>query len=142
LTSDNNNIDVKIRLRNIGYGVATNIRFYDLDTGKKIYGSQEVNDDIDQKLFTTFDIASNETKSVQTSLVIKENDGKIIEDSISIMCIYQDLNNNIYNFVFVINIKSGGGYNYFAYQPSSHSYKKLLKKYKVQKRKIINHYKR
>lgn len=140
LADAGNSIDVKIRLRNIGYGVATNIRFYDLNTGKKIYGSQEVNDDIDQRLFTTFDIASTEAKSVQTSLVIRERDGKTLEDTISIMCVYQDLNGNIYDFVFVINIKVGGGYNYYAYQPSSNSYKKLLKKYKGQRNKILRDY--
>lgn len=141
LTHSDKNIDVKIRLKNIGYGVATNIRFYDLNTGKKIYGNQEVTENLDQKLFTTFDIASNESKSVQTSLVIKESDGKLVEDTISIMCVYQDLNNNIYDFLYVIHIKSGGGYNYYAYQPSSNSYKRLLKKYKGQKRKIIKDYK-
>lgn len=141
LKNSDDNIDVKIRLRNIGYGVATNIRFYDLNTGLKISGSQELSEDMDQKLFTTFDIASTESKNVQTSLITKEKDGKIIEDTISIMCIYQDLNNNIYNFVFVINIKAGGGYNYYAFQPSSKSYKRLLKRFKKQKRKILRNYK-
>ena len=134
------NINVKITLRNIGYGVATNISFYNLETGTKIYGNQIVNDNLDQRLFTTFDIASNESKSVQTALVIKENEDKIMEDTINTLCIYQDLNGNVYNFVFTINIKSGGGYNYYAYQPSSHSYTKIMKKYKKQKRIIIQDY--
>jgi len=141
LKNSNDNIDVKIRLRNIGYGVATNVRFYDLNTGLKISGSQELSDDIDQKLFTTFDIASSETKSVQTSLITKVKEGKVLEDTISIMCVYQDLNNNVYNFVFVINLKQGGGYNYYAFQPSSKSYQNLIKKYKKQKRKILYNYK-
>lgn len=141
LKNSDDNIDVKIRLRNIGYGVATNIRFYDLNTGLKISGNQELSEDMDQKLFTTFDIASTESKNVQTSLITKEKDGKIIEDTITIMCIYQDLNSNIYNFVFVINIKAGGGYNYYAFQPSSKSYKRLLKRFKKQKRKILRNYK-
>lgn len=140
LANADNNIDVKIRLKNIGYGVATNVRFYDLNTGKKIYGTQEVSDDIDQRLFTTFDIASNEIKSVQTSLITRESDGKVLEDTITILCVYQDLNNNIYDFIFVIHIKAKGGYNYYAYQPSSKSYKKLLKKYKWKRRKILRDY--
>ncbi len=133
-------IDVKIRLRNIGYGVATNIRFYDLNTGNKIYGTQEVDDKINQRLFTTFDIASGDHKSVQTSLVIKKVDNKVLEDSVHILCIYQDLNNNVYNFLFVINIKSGGGYDYYAYQPSSHSYQQLVKQYRHQTKKITKDY--
>lgn len=138
----NQDINVKIRLKNIGYGVATNIRFYDLNTGKKISGNQEVTSDSEQQLFTTFDIAIQEVKSVQTSLLIGKVNDKIIEDTINTLCIYQDLNGNIYNFVFVINIKSGGGYSYYAYQPSSHSYKDLILKYKKQQKKIFLDYKK
>ncbi len=138
----NQDINVKVRLKNIGYGVATNIRFYDLNTGKKIYGNQHVTSDVDQQLFTTFDIAIEEVKSVQTSLVIGKNNGQIIEDTINTLCMYQDLNGNIYNFVFVINIKSGGGYSYYAYQPSSHSYNELIGKYKKQQKQIFADYKK
>lgn len=140
LVNQNNNIYVKIALKNIGYGVATNIRFYNLDTAEKINGNQEVNESIGQKLFTTFDIGSNEEKGVQTFLVTMSDNGKILEDSMNILCIYQDLNGNVYNFVFTINIKSGGGYSYYAYQRSSHSYKKLLKKYRMNKMKILLDY--
>ena len=66
------NLNVKIQLRNIGYGVATNIRFYNLDTGEKIAGNQEESSTLIQKLFTTFDIAANEEKSVQASLERKQ----------------------------------------------------------------------
>ena len=142
IVDSNSGINVKIKLRNIGYGVATNIRFYDLNTGRKIYGNQEVSSDMIQQLFTTFDIAVHESKSVQTSLLTKEINGKVIEDTINTLCIYQDLNGNVYNFVFGINIKSGGGYNYYAYQPSSHSYKKLMKKYRLEKMKIFIDYKK
>jgi len=140
LVNQDNNINVKIALKNIGYGVATNIRFYNLETAEKINGNQEVNDSIGQKLFTTFDIGSNEEKGVQTFLLTMLENGKIIEDSMNILCIYQDLNGNVYNFVFTINIKSGGGYSYYAYQRSSHSYKKLLKRYKMNKMKILLDY--
>lgn len=140
LVNQNNNIYVKIALKNIGYGVATNIRFYNLDTAEKINGNQEVNESIGQKLFTTFDIGSNEEKGVQTFLVTMSDNGKILEDSMNILCIYQDLNGNVYNFVFTINIKTGGGYSYYAYQRSSHSYKKLLKKYRMNKMKILLDY--
>ena len=140
LVNQDNNINVKIALKNIGYGVATNIRFYNLETAEKIYGNQEVNDSMGQKLFTTFDIGSNEEKGVQTFLVTMLENGKVIEDSMNILCIYQDLNGNVYNFVFTINIKSGGGYSYYAYQRSSHSYKRLIRKYRMNKMKILFDY--
>lgn len=135
-----NNISVKIKIKNIGYGVATNVSFYNLDTGKKIQGNQVINNNIDQQLFTTFDIAATEERSVQTSLAVTKEDGKVIEDSINILCMYQDLNGNVYNFVFSIDIKSGGGYSYYAYQPSSHSYQKFMKQYSKEKNKIFSDY--
>ena len=139
-SSLDDNINVKIKIKNIGYGVATNIRFYNLDNGKKINGLQEVNDKIDQQLFTTFDLAANEEKGVQSSLSTKKIDDSFIEDDIDTLCIYQDLNGNVYDFVFSINIKRGGGYSYYAYQPSSHSYKELMDKYQKQKKKIMLDY--
>ena len=134
------NLNVKIQLRNIGYGVATNIRFYDLDTGEKIMGNQEESSALIQKLFTTFDIAANEEKNVQASLERKQSENSYTEDVINTLCIYQDLNGNIYDFVFSIKIKSKGGYSYFAYQPSSHSYNRLIQEYRQEKKKILKDY--
>ena len=134
------NINVKIRIRNIGYGVATNARFYNLETGLKINGLQEVDSKIDQQLFTTFDLAADSERSVQATIPTKKKELGYVEDSIDTLCIYQDLNGNIYNFVFSINIKNGGGYSYYAYQPSSHSYKQLMKNYQKQTKKIFQDY--
>lgn len=134
------NINVKIKIKNIGYGVATNVRFYNLDTGEKIHGLQDVSETIDQQLFTTFDLAANEERSVQASLSTKKDGDSFLEDVIDTLCIYQDLNGNVYDFVFSINIKRGGGYNYFAYQPSSHSYKRLMNDFSKEKNKILKDY--
>ena len=134
------NINVKIRIRNIGYGVATNARFYNLENGEKINGLQEEDSDIDQQLFTTFDLGENTERSVQASIPTKKENNKLREDTINTLCIYQDLNGNVYNFVFAINIKSGGGYSYYAYQPSSHSYKQMMNNYQKQAKKIFLDY--
>ena len=134
------NLNVKIQLRNIGYGVATNIRFYNLEDGTKITGNQEESSDLIQQLFTTFDIAANEEKNVQSSIERKKINDEFKEDVINTLCIYQDLNGNIYDFVFSIKIKSKGGYSYFAYQPSSHSYNRLIQEYRKEKKKILNDY--
>lgn len=133
-------INVKIKIKNIGYGVATNVRFYNLETGEKIQGLQDVEENIDQRLFTTFDLAANEERSVQASLSTRKDGDTFLEDVIDTLCIYQDLNGNVYDFVFSINIKSGGGYSYFAYQPSSHSYKQLMSDFRKEKKKILNDY--
>ena len=69
INKDSGTIDVCIKLKNIGYGVAANIRFYDLVTAEKIYGNQELVENLNQRLFTTFDIGSEEEKVVQTSFI-------------------------------------------------------------------------
>jgi len=143
LKENEKDIAVNLLIENIGYGVATNIRFYNLLTGMPIDGTQENNENRNQKLFTTFDIAANFEKQVQARIISSIiNDNNIfIEDHNRILCIYKDLNNNIYNFIISINIKSTGHYDFFSYQPSSKSYKKWLLENKKQYKKIIKNYK-
>ena len=77
-----------IFLKNIGYGVATNVKFYNLDNAEQINGCQKLEENINQKLFTTFDIASTEDKKVQ--FVIRYNN--LVANNYRILCVYQDLN--------------------------------------------------
>lgn len=139
---NNNDLSVALKLENIGYGVATNIKFYNLLTGNKIIGTQATNKAKDQKLFTTFDIASNEEKTVQTRIIsmIKEAEGINKDDHNRILCIYKDLNNNYYNLIISINIKANGHYDFFAYQPSSKSYRRWIRENKKEYKNIINEY--
>lgn len=62
-----NTLDLNLIIHNIGYGVATNIKFYNLLVGNQIHGSQQSNKERNQKLFTTFDIASGEEKRCKRS---------------------------------------------------------------------------
>lgn len=138
----NNDITVKLRIRNIGYGVATNIKFYNLLTAKQVHGTQENSKEQNQQLFTTFDIAANEEKSVQAIIVnyLKDEDGIIVEDHIRMLCVYQDLNNNVSNFIISINTKENNHYDFFTYQPSSMSYKKWIKENKKEFTTIMKKY--
>lgn len=137
-----NDISVRLRIRNIGYGVATNIKFYNLLNGEQVYGTQEPTIDQNQKLFTTFDIAANEEKGVQARIInlVKEADGNILGDHIRILCVYQDLNRNISNFIISINAKGNNHYDFFTYQPSSMSYRKWIKENKKQFNTIMKKY--
>lgn len=139
----NNDITIMLKVKNIGYGVASNIKFYDLLTANQIHGTQESSKEHNQQLFTTFDVAANETKSVQTILVneLKEDDGMITEDHFRILCVYQDLNHNVSNFIISINTKENKHYDFFIYQPSSKSYKKWIKENKQQFNTIMKQYK-
>ena len=119
-----NELKLEIFLKNIGYGVATNVKFYNIATSTAISGCQKLNENINQKLFTTFDIASSEDRKVQ--FVIRYN---------------QDLNHNAYNFVLAINIKKRNKFDYYSYQPSSLSYQRYTKANKGKIEKIIKEYK-
>ena len=138
-----NDINVKLVLKNIGYGVATNIKFYNLLTGNQVHGTQSSNLEQNQKLFTTFDMQAGEEKGIQArviNLVCEDEDGILIEDHIRMLVVYHDLNGNIYNFILSINAKAEGHYDFFAYQPSSKSYKNWKKENYNNYKKIIREY--
>jgi len=136
------NLFVNLGIKNIGYGVATNIKFYNLLTGEKIYGTQAIAKEKNQKLFTTFDIAKERAKSVQAIIINKEKkeNGIYHDDHFRILCVYQDLNQNIYSFIIALNVKDEHYYDFFAYQPSSKSYYKWIMENKKEYKKIIKDY--
>lgn len=140
LSRKEGNINVALALKNIGYGVASNIKFYDLNTAKEVIGLQETSKTINQKKFTTFDIPRDSEKKVQTCLITEKEKDIILEENISILCIYQDLNSNVYDFIIGINIKKGGAYDFFAFQRSSRSYKHLIEERSKQYKAILRDY--
>lgn len=135
-------LNIEIALKNIGYGVATNIKFYDLSKGEQVYGSQETSSNQNQRLFTTFDIGVEEVKKVSAQVVstVIDEDGEIKEDNNCLLCVYKDLNDFVDSFIIMINVKNNKHYDYFAYQPSSSSYKKQIKQNKRQFKKIMERY--
>lgn len=139
-----NDIAVRLHLHNIGYGVATNIKFYNLLTGEQVHGTQANNDEKNQKLFTTFDMEASEEKNVQARIInlVGMKDEKEVEDHIRMLCVYRDLNENIYDLIISINAKRNYHYDFFAYQPSSRSYAKWKKENNKQYKKIIKAYKK
>ena len=142
LKSDND-ITVNLNIKNIGYGVATNIKFYNLLTGDQVHGEQESNGEHDQKLFTTLDVESSDSTHVQARIVnlVGEKNGIEIEDHIRILCVYRDLNGNVYDFIISINAKKNNHYDFFAYQPSSKSYAKWKKENNKEYKEIMRKYK-
>lgn len=135
-------MSVTLSLNNIGYGVASNIKFYNLSTGDLIKGDQSYTKSKNQKLYTTFDIAMNTEKQVQAKIFdISENEDNE-NDNFKILCIYQDLNGNIYDFIIKLNIKSNKTYDFSIYQRTSHSYARCVKENKQEYKKIVNNYKK
>ena len=140
-TEEKDYIMVRFLLDNIGYGVASNIKFYDLLTGEQIKGTQTPSKDKIQKLVTTFDIASNKQKQVQAKILNKIGKEEP-QDHCKILCIYQDLNGNTYDFILRLNIKSNDSYDFSTYQRTSHSYAKCISQYKKNYERIIKEYKK
>ena len=138
LSKKESNVNISLTLKNIGYGVASNIKFYDLESASQIIGLQDSSRTMNQKKFTTFDIPKDREKKVQTCLIGDEDD----EESYCILCIYQDLNQNIYDFIIGIDVKEGGAYDFYAFQRSSHSYNRFIKKYCKNYKRILNEYKK
>lgn len=136
---EDEDLSVKLELHNIGYGVATNIRFYNLLTGNQIHGAQKSAEDANQQLFTTMDMQATEERCVQARILNLVTDTE--DDHIRILCIYKDLFDNIYDFIISINAKGNGHYDFFAYQPSSRSYKKWKKECIDEYNKIVKSYK-
>jgi hypothetical protein len=131
-----NNIYADLELKNIGYGVATNIKFYDLFSSKQLDGMQEMDDKVIQKLFTTLDLGEKEMKNIEAIIMpyLKK------EDMCKLICIYQDLNGNIYDLLINIDIQTNGFYDFSSYQRSSHSYKRTVSCYKKNYKKILKDY--
>lgn len=135
-------INVVLNLKNIGYGVATNIKFYDLLTGHALIGTQASSKNRNQQLFTTFDIGASEEKKMQAHIIhmAMDEEGIMKEDHNRILCVYQDLNDNVYDFIVCINVKDQEHYDFFAYQRSSHSYKRWIMENKKEYKHIIREY--
>lgn len=135
-------LPIELLIKNIGYGVATNIKFYNLLTGNQIEGTQESHKEENQRLFTTLDAGVNEQKKIQAKLIgtILTKRKTTIEEHNRILCVYKDLNEHIYTSIFCINMKDEDNYDFFAYQPSSKSYKRWIKENKKQYKEILKKY--
>lgn len=131
---------VKLALHNIGYGVATNIKFYNLLNGEQVHGDQKSDPSKDQKLFTTLDMEATEIKHIQTRLIKSVSERKHTEDQIRLLCVYTDLNDNVYDLIISINAKNNKHYDFYAYEPSSKSYKSYKKIYLTNYKKIVKDY--
>lgn len=141
---DENNLAISLIISNIGYGVASNIKFYDLLRGTQLQGNQKETKNQNQKLFTTLDIANNNEKQIQAqviSKIVKEENIEEIDHS-RILCVYQDLNGNVYDFIISINVKTNNTYDFFAYQRTSHSYEKWINQNRKEYKIIMKQYKK
>ena len=140
---ESSNLYLRWTIGNIGYGVASNIKFFDLSTTQPFEKVQIRNIEKDQKLYTTFDIADNRDKHIDMICTYSKGKKNDLEtDKTYILCVYQDLNQNYYDFIICITYKGDSHYDYSIFQRTSRSYKNICSEYKSNFKTIINNYKK
>ncbi len=130
-----------IYLKNIGYGLANDIKLYSLIDGHQVYGAQSIMNDLDQEMKSTEEIEINEESKFKISMLISKEliTGDNDDDFILYLCNYKDLNNNNYQVLIGIiikkitidddlNIKINTSHYY--YQEGTKEYNGMIEKYK------------
>ena len=130
-----------ITLKNIGYGLANDIKLYSLIDGHQVYGAQSIIETLDQKMKSTEEIEQNTDSKFKISMLISKEliTGDNDNDFILYLCNYKDLNNNNYQVLIGIiikkitinddlNIKINTSHYY--YQEGTKEYNGMIEKYK------------
>ena len=142
LSTTYHNCLLRIRLQNIGIGLAQDISFYSLNTGEPCIRSLMSNPNEGQIMFSTEEIPKEESLDFYFDLCYKLNtNGKTIierEDYSVIICKYKDINGNEYELIFGIIVKNEVGIptdphviiDYYYYQPSTANYNNMVRKYR------------
>lgn len=153
----------EITLENIGYGLANDISFYMLNSGKKCYGYQYGDFNKNQVLDSTIELPANESKKILFSMnfnkdfINPENEPPNHEDFVLLICNYKDLNNNNYQILIGIILKKytlndnysemyddSSKYNiifdYYYYQENTNKFNGMIKKntYNSNYKKILS----
>ena len=152
---ENNSITlyVNIELENIGNGIANDISFYMLHSGKKCLEIQNESKEINQFLNSTLEIPKDKTENIKflfsfnKDSINEELEFLNSEDFIILICNYKDLNNNNYKILigFILKkynpfkieytdeleidkIYNDGKYSAYYYQEETNSYKGMVEK--------------
>ena len=149
-------------LENIGNGLANDISFYMLNSGKKCLGMQVENQDTNQSVGSTLEMPKDKK---ETFKFLFKFDRKSFEkepsdldrgDFLLLICNYKDLNNNNYKILigydmkkyepykFELNDKgdigkffTDGKFNMYYYQQETRQYKGMIEKNVDNYKKII-----
>lgn len=148
--SDNYKIArLNIRLKNIGVGLAQDIKFYSLNNGNECVRTLYINKEKSQKTFSTEEIPINESLSFDFDFkyYINKTEEEFKEDFSLILCHYKDINGNEYKVLIGVNVKNEIEYengfvkiiidSYYC-QENTEKYSKIVGKYKKNYTKIMS----
>jgi hypothetical protein len=128
-------------LKNIGNGLAQDINFYALHDNGMCFRSLINETNINQKHFSTEEIAKNETQEFYFNISYRLKEGKSLydrQDFSLVLCCYKDLNGNEYKLLIgyiVKNISENEDGNIevkadsYYLQENTDSYNKMIKKF-------------
>lgn len=152
---------VNIILENIGNGIANDISFYMLNTGKECLEIQVDDREINQKINSTLEIPKDKSYPIRflfnfNGKQMENEDDIVAGGTILLICNYKDLNNN--NFKILIgcilkkyepfktededygfSVYNRGNFSFFYYQEGTIAYRKIINKYKTNYGKILKY---
>lgn len=127
----------KIEIKNVGYGIATNIHL--LGFANTVISKAGIEEKRETgKLFSVLDIGSSEESIIKITLASNENSTNTTYD---LMLFYTDLNKNIYSTMLLIEVNKNELWNLYYYPNGTLNFDDIIKKrsvkYKALKRKYI-----
>lgn len=135
----------KITLKNIGYGIANDIKFFNLHNGCICPQKLFMNFHENQTMFQTEEIANGDKCSFDFRIIFNQQEKNVVgieDDNVLLLCNYKDLYNTNYNLIIGIRYK-GKNYkdidvvDYFYYQEGTYYYDEIIKKYKKNYENIL-----
>lgn len=158
LNKDSKSFYTDMILKNIGYGLANDITFYNLCTSEEITMGLTGEKEINQKMFSTEEIEKSGKQKFSFCISVDSKSvlSREIEDQdyILIICNYKDLNNNNYKILigylikqFDINmeeadegkncVRNNPTFDCYYYQENTNKYNIMIKKYWNNYNKIV-----
>ena len=144
-TQDDILLFYKIILKNIGYGIANDIKFYNLHNGNICLQRIFMNFNENQTVFQTEEIANGDECDFNFRIIFNQQQKNVVEienDAVLLLCNYKDLYNT--NYKLIIGIRYKGKNNkdtelvdYFYYQEGTYFYEKIINKYRDNYEKIL-----
>lgn len=138
LNHENIPVQTIIKIKNMGYGIATNTLLLGFaNTFINRAGVEEK--DKTGKLFSVLDIGVLEETIIKISLNSNNNFDNATFD---LMLFYTDLNKNIYSTMLLIEVKNNKYWNLYYYPRGSLNFDDILRKRNVKYRNFVKIYKK
>ncbi|MDZ7796174.1 MAG: hypothetical protein U5N56_03620 [Candidatus Marinimicrobia bacterium] len=136
LNQESEPVKTKIKIRNMGHGIATNIIF--VGFANTVIGRAGVDEKKKTgELFSVLVIGLSDESIIKVSLNSNDNSTSTTYD---LMLFYTDLNKNIYSAMLLIEVKNNKFWNHYYYPKGSLNFDDILEKKKVKYNDLVKKY--